>query len=54
MPATLILGGLFTLLCDDLSRILMPGEIPLGIITSLFGAISFIMLLSMTGVKSQR
>lgn len=54
MPATMLIGGLFTLICDDLSRILLPGEIPLGVITSLFGAVGFIFLLSMTGVRSQR
>ncbi len=54
LPAALLIGGLFTLLCDDLARILLPGEIPLGIITSLFGAVSFIILLSITGVRSQR
>lgn len=54
LPATLLVGGLFTLLCDDLARILLPGEIPLGIITSLLGAVSFVILLSMTGVRSQR
>jgi iron complex transport system permease protein len=54
LPATLLVGGLFTLLCDDLARILLPGEIPLGIITSLLGALSFIFLLSMAGVRSQR
>lgn len=54
LPAVLLFGGLFTLICDDLARILLPGEIPLGIITSLLGAVSFIILLSMTGVRSQR
>ncbi len=54
LPAALLIGGLFTLLCDDLARILLAGEIPLGIITSLLGAVSFIFLLSMTGIRSQR
>jgi iron complex transport system permease protein len=54
LPATLFLGGLFTLICDDLARILLAGEIPLGIITSLLGALFFIILLSLTGARSQR
>jgi iron complex transport system permease protein len=54
LPATLLVGGLFTLICDDLARILLAGEIPLGIITSLLGAVSFIFLLSMTGGRSER
>ena len=37
LPAAMLVGGLFTLICDDLARILLPGEIPLGIITSLLG-----------------
>jgi iron complex transport system permease protein len=54
LPATLLVGGLFTLICDDLARVLLTGEIPLGIITSLLGAVSFVILLSMTGIRSQR
>ncbi len=45
MPATMLLGGLFTLLCDDLARTLLSGEIPLGILTSLFGALIFLGLM---------
>jgi iron complex transport system permease protein len=54
LPACLLIGGIFTLLCDDLSRILLAGEIPLGIITSLLGAVSFIILLSLPGFRNQR
>ncbi len=39
-------GGGFTLLCDDLARGLVGGEIPLGILTSLLGAAAFLLLLS--------
>lgn len=46
MPGSMLIGGLFTLLCDDLGRILLAGEIPLGIITSLFGASVFIVLMT--------
>lgn len=45
LPAAMLLGGLFTLLCDDLARTLLAGEIPLGILTSLFGAIIFLGLM---------
>jgi iron complex transport system permease protein len=44
-PVTLVLGGLFVLVCDDLSRTVFSGEIPLGILTSLFGTIAFLILL---------
>jgi len=45
LPASMLLGGLFVLLCDDLARTLSGGEIPLGILTSLFGAVAFLLLL---------
>jgi iron complex transport system permease protein len=54
LPASLLIGGIFTLLCDDLARILLPGEIPLGVVTSLLGAVSFIILLSMPGFRMQK
>lgn len=50
----MLLGGIFVLLCDDLARTLLAGEIPLGILTSLFGAFIFIGLLVVQGVKVQR
>jgi iron complex transport system permease protein len=33
-------------ICDDLARMLMAGEIPLGILTSLLGATIFIILMA--------
>lgn len=45
LPAAMLMGGMFTMLCDDLARTLLPGEIPLGIITSLFGALIFLALM---------
>lgn len=46
LPAAMLLGGLFALLCDDLARTLDAGEIPLGILTSLFGAGLFLLLMT--------
>lgn len=46
LPAALLLGGLFTLLCDDVARTALAGEIPLGILTSLFGAAFFMGLMT--------
>jgi len=54
LPAALLMGGLFTLFCDDLARILLSGEIPLGIITSLLGAVVFLILMVQKGVGVQR
>jgi iron complex transport system permease protein len=45
MPGSMLIGGIFAILCDDLARTLMIGEIPLGILTSLIGAIFFISLM---------
>lgn len=46
LPGATLLGGIFALLCDDLARTLFPGELPLGILTSLIGAIVFLFLLA--------
>jgi iron complex transport system permease protein len=40
------LGGIFAIICDDLARTLLAGEIPLSIFTALFGAVIFIFLIS--------
>jgi iron complex transport system permease protein len=54
LPASMLFGGIFTILCDDLSRTLLAGEIPLGIFTSLLGAGFFIFLMSTQNVKVER
>ncbi len=46
LPAAILLGGIFTMLCDNLARTLLAGEIPLGILTSLFGALIFLLLMA--------
>lgn len=46
MILSMILGALFLLGVDDISRILIAKEIPLGILTSLIGAPFFIYLLT--------
>ena len=38
IPVSILLGGLFLLIADDLARTITPGEIPIGILTSLVGA----------------
>lgn len=45
VPASMLLGAAFALLCDDLARTLTAGEIPLGILTSLLGAALFMALM---------
>ena len=49
----MLLGGIFTMLCDDLARTLLAGEIPLGILTSLFGALIFLALMIFQQSKPQ-
>jgi iron complex transport system permease protein len=46
IPASILVGGVFVLVCDDLARAALSGEIPLGILTSFFGTLVFIALLS--------
>ena len=45
LPISMILGGIFVLVSDNFARALLPGEIPLGVITAFLGAVSFIILL---------
>jgi len=45
VPVSMLLGGLFVLACDDVSRTLLSGEIPLGILTSIIGTLVFLGLL---------
>ncbi len=41
LPASMLLGALFVLACDDVARTLLNGEIPLGLLTSFAGAAVF-------------
>ncbi|MBN1230571.1 MAG: iron ABC transporter permease [Anaerolineales bacterium] len=54
LPGSMLIGAIFVMLCDDLGRIALIGEIPLGIITSLFGAILFIILMALKNLGGQR
>ncbi|MBN1993766.1 MAG: iron ABC transporter permease [Anaerolineae bacterium] len=45
VPISMLVGGIFVVICDNLARTLLPGEIPLGILTSLIGALIFIGLM---------
>jgi iron complex transport system permease protein len=45
VPAALLIGGLFGVLCDDVARTLLAGEIPIGILTSLIGALFFLVIM---------
>jgi iron complex transport system permease protein len=45
MPASVIVGGGFLCFCDILARKILPGETPIGILTTLFGGPFFLYLL---------
>ncbi|MBE4717631.1 hypothetical protein DAD99_05595 [Pseudarthrobacter sp. AB1] len=38
LPASLLLGGPYIILVDNLAPTATPGEIPLGVLTALIGA----------------
>lgn len=54
LPAAMLIGALFVLICDNVARTLLAGEIPLGIVTSLFGAVLFIVLLTSNRLTLKR
>jgi iron complex transport system permease protein len=54
LPASILLGGIFALLCDDLARTLLAGEVPLGILASFFGALLFLVLMASRSVRVRR
>ena len=49
MPASMLLGGIFLLLVDNISRNLFAAEIPIGILTSFIGAPFFLYLITRDG-----
>jgi iron complex transport system permease protein len=51
LPASMLLGGIFGLICDDLARTLLAGEVPLGILASLLGAFLFMVMMLTRSVR---
>lgn len=45
LPGAMLLGGIFAVICDDIARVAFVGELPLGIVTSLLGALMFAVLM---------
>ncbi len=54
LPGAMLLGGLFALLCDDVARTALTGEIPLGILTSFIGAGLFLATMLQRQSQEQR
>ena len=43
LPASIFSGGIFLMLCDLAARMLLrPRELPIGVVTSLIGAVVFV------------
>lgn len=49
LPAAVLIGALVGVGCDDLARTLLPGEIPIGILTSFIGACFFLVVITRPG-----
>lgn len=54
LPISMLIGGVFVVICDNLARALLPGEIPLGILTSLLGSLIFIALMMSARLELRR
>jgi iron complex transport system permease protein len=52
LPVAMLIGGIFVVVCDDLARTLLAGEIPLGILTALIGAVIFLLLMMRNTAKA--
>lgn len=54
LPGAMLLGGCFVLFCDNISRTVLSGEIPLGILTSFSGAGIFLILLTQNRLRIKK
>jgi iron complex transport system permease protein len=51
LPAAMLIGAYYVLICDNVARSLLPGEIPLGILTAFFGALIFAGLMTRSPLR---
>ena len=51
VPGSMLIGAIFGVVSDNLARTLLAGEIPLGILTSLIGALLFIVIINRSRIK---
>ena len=54
IPVSMSLGAVFGIICDDLARVLTTGAVPLGIITSLIGAVIFLLMMTSRSMRIAR
>lgn len=45
LPVSMLGGAVFTMIADDIARVIIPGELPIGILTALVGAPLFVFML---------
>ena len=53
IPASMLLGGSFLVVVDNVARLATAGEIPLGILTSVVGAPVFVWLILRGGADRE-
>jgi len=51
VPGSMLLGAIFVVVSDNLARTMLAGEIPLGILTSLIGAMMFVVVINRSRIK---
>ena len=49
LPGTALLGGIFLLVVDNVSRTMLPVELPIGILTAFIGAPFFLWMIVKRG-----
>jgi iron complex transport system permease protein len=54
VPAAMVIGAIFALVCDALARTLIASEVPLGILASFLGALLFIVLMASNAIPVHR
>lgn len=54
LPGSMLLGGTLALVCDNLARTLLAGEIPLGIVSSLIGSVLFVVIFFRNDVRMSK
>lgn len=51
VPGSMLIGAIFGIVSDNLARTMLAGEIPLGILTSLIGALLFVVIINRSRIK---
>jgi iron complex transport system permease protein len=54
LPGAMLLGGIAAMACDDVARAALAGELPLGVLTALAGALAFAAMIGARGLEPGR